>query len=185
LRSRAPATRHGYTSTTAPVLANRQDVGNRWLLPRMQGSTIKTDRRKIVRPTDFQFCLEIPGPRTRIFTLPTSRHAAGFPHTILCLVTGAEFAQREFFEGALRSRSRAASRPSLPSSSAWHRWRRRSVSPATSPRGGTGRAQQSATTWSRPCRRGSSPADARSSLRPRNAATRAEDPRRVACRGRR
>jgi hypothetical protein len=38
-------------------------LGNRWLLPRMQGSTIKTDRRKIVRPTDFQFCLEIPGPR--------------------------------------------------------------------------------------------------------------------------
>jgi hypothetical protein len=66
----------------------------------MQGSTIKTDRRKIVRPTDFQFCLEIPGPRTRIFTPPPGTRP-GFPHTILCLVTGAEFAQREFFEGAL------------------------------------------------------------------------------------
>ena len=67
---------------------------------RMQGSTTKTDRRKIVRPTEFQFCLEIPGTRTRIF-IPPPGTRPGFPRTILCLVTGAEFAQREFFEGAL------------------------------------------------------------------------------------
>jgi hypothetical protein len=42
-----PRTRNAlrYTSTTAPDLAHRHDVGNRWLLPRTQGSTIKTDRR--------------------------------------------------------------------------------------------------------------------------------------------
>jgi hypothetical protein len=56
-------------------------VGNRWLLPRTQGSTIKTDRRKIVRPTDFQFCLEIHRPEP-IILAPGPLPGGFFPYAI-------------------------------------------------------------------------------------------------------
>ena len=117
-----------------------------------------------------------PSPRTPVFPVP-------WPMAWAVGVVGTKLA-REFFEDTRRGlRSRAASRPSLPSSSALMPIARGRASPATSPRGGTGRARPSATTGSRSSDR--MPMRCSIFCAAEKCRQPAEDRRRAACAGRR